>query len=118
MNSCIYDCSQLFDTLCPSKTGADLKASTRLRQQSAFGARRVAVPMVALTADSLCSTSACLSSASGSVTIGDARGWNDAFGVGLTAAYGINKLLHVPLNTSIIFKYGGTHTVFVADNEA
>ena len=75
-------------------------------------------PMVALTADSLCSTSACLSSASGSVTIGDARGWNDAFGVGLTAAYGINKLLHVPLNTSIIFKYGGTHTVFVADNEA
>jgi len=63
-------------------------------------------------------TSACLSSASGSVTIGDARGWNDAFGVGLTAAYGINKLLHVPLNTSIIFKYGGTHTVFVADNEA
>ena len=38
--------------------------------------------------------------------------------VGLTAAYGINKLLHVPLNTSIIFKYGGTHTVFVADNEA
>ena len=75
-------------------------------------------PMVDLTADSLCSTSACLSSASGSVTIGDARGWNDAFGVGLTAAYGINKLLHVPLNTSIIFKYGGTHTVFVADNEA
>ena len=75
-------------------------------------------PMVALTADSLCSTSACLSSASGSVTIGDARGWNDAFGVGLTAAYGINKLLHVPLNTSIIFKYGGTHTVFVADSEA
>ena len=76
------------------------------------------IPMVALPAASLCSTSACLSSASGSVTIGDARGWNDAFGVGLTAAYGINKLLHVPLNTSIIFKYGGTHTVFVADSEA